>query len=84
MIDEMPTAVLPQFADEGFPVREVEDRRRGREVLLNQHDSPRPVEHPQGERALGPCDLVVVELHGIDSAAAKFVVLGVRPEDGSE
>jgi hypothetical protein len=31
-----------------------------------------------------PANLVVVELHGIDGAAAESVVLGVGPEDGRE
>src|SRR5579864_9314355 len=42
------------------------------------------MKHTQRETALGARDLIVIELHGIDGAAAKFVVLGVRPEDGGE
>ena len=40
--------------------------------------------HAQREAALLTGDLVVVELHGIDGAAAESVVLGVGPEDGRE
>src|SRR5271167_4371388 len=38
------------------------------------------MEHAQREAALGASDLVVIELHGVDGAAAKFVVLRIRSE----
>jgi len=37
------------------------------------------------EKLLGArVSLIVIELHRIDGAAAKFVVLGVRPEDRTQ
>ena len=38
------------------------------------------MKHAQRKAALRARDLVVVQLHGIDGPAAKFVVLRVRPE----
>ena len=42
------------------------------------------MEHAQGEGSLGAGHLVVIELHGVDGAAAVGVVLGVGAEDGGE
>ena len=42
------------------------------------------MEHAQREAALRAGDLVVIELHGIDGPAAKFVVLRIRPEDRTQ
>src|SRR5579859_4279512 len=42
------------------------------------------MEHAQREATLRARDLVVIELHGIDGAAAKFVVLRIRSEDRTQ
>ena len=42
------------------------------------------MEHAQREAALRARDLVVIELHRIDGAAAEFVVLRVRAEDRTQ
>jgi hypothetical protein len=51
---------------------------------LNQHDAPRAMEHAQQEAALRAGDLVVIELHGINGPAAKFVVLRIGAEDRAQ
>ena len=55
-----------------------------RNILLDHHDAPRAMEHPQRKRALHPRDLVVIQLHGIDAAAAECIILRVRSENGGE
>jgi hypothetical protein len=42
------------------------------------------MEHPQGEGALGAGHLIVVQLHGVDAAAAKLIILGVGSENGGQ
>ncbi len=59
---------------------EVEQRRWRGDVVLDELDAPRPVEHPKRERALFAGHLVLVPLHRVDGPAAELVVLGVRPE----
>ena len=73
-----------QFRLEYFPGGEVKDRGRGTQVLLNHENAPGAVKTAQGERPLHSRHLVVVKLHGIDRAAAKLVILGVRTEYGRE
>lgn len=42
------------------------------------------MKHTEGKAALNPGDLIVIEFHGIDSAAAVFVIAGVRSEDAGK
>ena len=51
---------------------------------MDQHDAPGAMEHSQGESALSASHLIMVQLHGIDGAAAKFVVLRIRPKNGAQ
>jgi hypothetical protein len=67
--------VRRQFADEALTRGKVEDGARSRDVLLEKHQAPAAVEHAQGERPLLARDLVVIELHRIDAAAAVLIVL---------
>ena len=71
-----------QFAFEGLSSREVQDRRGGRYIGLDHHDAPAAVEHPERKGALSPCDLVVIQLHRVDCAAAEFIVARVGSEHG--
>ena len=64
--------------------REVEHRAGCRNVLLNHHQSPRAVEHAQRKAVLRAGDLVVVQLHRIDGAAAEFIVLRVGAKSRRE
>ena len=73
-----------EFALKLLQGREVEQRAGSGDVLLNHHQSPRAVEHAQRKAALLAGDLVVIKLHGIDGAAAEFVVLRVGSENRSE
>src|SRR5947209_1170843 len=74
--------VLAQFAGERLTCGEVENAARSRNVRLNHHDSPGAMKHPQRETALGARDLVVIELHWVDGAAAEFVILRIGTKDG--
>src|SRR6185437_12679423 len=68
-----------------FAARGKVEQGAGRgDVLLNHHNAPGTVEHTQGERALLTRDLVVVELHRIDGAAAEFIILGVGAKNGGQ
>ena len=42
------------------------------------------MEHAQRKAALLARDLVVIQLHGIDGAAAEFVILRIRSEDRTQ
>ena len=42
------------------------------------------MKHAQREAALRAGYLVVIKLHGIDGAAAKFIVLRIRPKDRTQ
>jgi hypothetical protein len=53
-------------------------------VRLDQHDAPGPMEHPQRKAALRARNLIVIELHRIDGAAAEFVVSRVRAENRTQ
>ena len=70
--------------DESILCRKVQERARRIDVGLEQHQSKGAVEHPQGEAALHPGDLVVVELHGIDRPAAIRIILRIGAEDAGE
>ena len=87
MMLEMPTMSYwwaCQFLDEALAGGEVEHRAGRGDVVLDEDDAPRPVEHAQRERALLARHLVVVELHRVDRPAAELVVLGVGTEHGRE
>ena len=71
-----------QFPLEDLACRKVEHRARGGDVPLDHHQAPGAVKHPQGERALLARHLVVVQLHGVDTAAAELVVLRVGSKHG--
>jgi hypothetical protein len=74
----------PDLVHEAVEGREVEERAGRVEIGLDEHQAPRAVEHAQGEDVLHPRDLVVVELHGIDGAAAVLVVARVGAEHARE
>jgi hypothetical protein len=42
------------------------------------------MKHAQRKAALPACNLIVVELHRVDGAAAKFVILRVWAENGTQ
>ena len=73
-------ALVRELADEARTGREIEQRRWRGDVVLDEHDAPRTVEHPQRERALLAGHLVLVQLHRVDRPAAELVVLRVGPE----
>ena len=73
-----------QFALEALQGREVEQRAGGGDVALDHHQAPGAMEHAQRKAALLARDLVVIKLHGIDGAAAEFVVARVRAEDRAQ
>ncbi len=73
-----------EFAGKVFTRREIEHRAGRRNILLDHHDSPRPVKHTQRESALRPRHLVVVKLHGIDGPRTKLIVLRVRTENRTQ
>ena len=52
-----------------------------RDVLLQEHQAPRAVEHAQRKRPLLASDLVVVQLRRIDRPRSKLVVHGEWLED---
>ena len=73
-----------EFLSKGFAGGEIQHCGGRGDVLLDHQDTPRAVEHAQGERPLLAGHLVVVQLHRIDLAAAEFIVLGVGTKDGTE
>ena len=72
-------AVFGQFPREGLAGGKVEDCRGRRDILLDHHDAPGAMEHPQGEGALRSRYLVVVKLHRVHPPATVLVVLAVLP-----
>src|SRR5208283_3987648 len=62
-----------KFALEVLESGEVEQRAGRGDIPLDHHQSPGAVEHAKREAALLTRDLVVIQLHGIDGAAAEFV-----------
>lgn len=54
------------------------------DILADQHQPPRAVEHPQGKRALNPRHLILVQLHRIDRATPIFIITGERTKHTSE
>ena len=73
-----------QLACESLARGEIEHRGGSGDVLLDHHDAPGAMKHAQRERSLLARYLVVVQLHGIDGAAAELVVLRIRTEYGAE
>ena len=73
-----------KLLDESLQRGEVEHGARGLDVRGNEHDPPTAVEHPQGEGALGASDLVVIQLHRVQPAAAVLVVHAVGAEDAGQ
>src|SRR5262249_41023772 len=69
------------FADEALARGEVEHSAGAGDVVLQQHEPPRPVEQPQRERALLARDLVVIELRRINGARSELVVCREGFED---
>ena len=73
-----------EFLDEALARRKVEQGGRRGNVLLDQHDAPRAMMHPERERPLRSRHLVVIELKRIDRSAAKFVILRKGPKYGAQ
>ena len=87
MMPEMPTmsySVEVSSCSKALQSWEIEQRAGRGDVALDHHQSPGAVEHAQREAALRARDLVVIQLHGIDGAAAEFVVLRVGAEDRAQ
>jgi hypothetical protein len=76
--------IFDQLALETLQVGKIQQRAGRRNVVLDHHQAPRAMEHAQRKAALSAGNLVVVELHGIDGAAAIFVILCVRAENGTQ
>ena len=61
------------------------DHRGGRgDVPLDHENAPRAVEHTEREWPLFAGHLIVIQLHRVDFAAPEFIVLRIRPKDGTE
>ena len=73
-----------QFRFEVFARWKIQDCGGRRDVLLDHQDAPRAMKHAEGKRPLLTRHLVVIELHGVDLAAAELVVLRVRTKHGTE
>ena len=73
-----------QFGFEGLARGKIQDRGGRGDVLLDHQDAPGAVKHAEGERPLLTGHLVVIQLHGVDLAAAELVVLRVGTENGTE
>ena len=73
-----------EFLFEALERGEVEQRAGRRDVTLNHHQTPGAVKHAQRETALRARDLVVIQLHRIDGAAAELVVARIGPEDRTQ
>ena len=69
--------MLLELASKVLPRGEIQHGAWGRDIGLNEHDAPGAVKHAQRKAALGARDLVVIELHGVDGAAAELVILRV-------
>lgn len=76
--------VRGQFPSKSFPCGKIQHAAGSRDICLNQHDAPGAMEHAQREAALRAGNLVVIELHGIDGSASKFVILRIGPEDRTQ
>ena len=70
--------------EEPFLGRIVQQRARGLQVDLDQHQSPRPMERTEREGVLHPRHLVVKQLHRDDQPVAVLIVLGVGAEDADQ
>ncbi len=69
---------------EVFASGKIKDGAGRGNVCLDQHDAPGTMEHAQRKAALRACDLIVIELHRIDGAAAELIVSRVRAEDRTQ
>src|ERR1700690_574242 len=74
----------PQLGSELLARRKIQQRRGVDQVLLDHHQTPGSVEHANRELALLARDLVVIQLHGIDGAAAEIVSLGVGAKNAAQ
>jgi hypothetical protein len=72
------------LALEVFSSGEIKNGAGRGNIRLDQHDAPGTMEHPQRKAALRACDLIVIELHRIDGAAAELVVSRVWAEDRTQ
>jgi hypothetical protein len=70
-----------EFALEVLTAGEVEDGAGGGDIFLDHHDAPGAVKHAKRESALRTGHLIVIKLHGVNGAAAKFIVLRIRTKD---
>jgi len=64
--------------------REIKNGAGRGNIRLDQHNAPGAMEHAQRKAALRACDLIVIELHRIDGAAAELVVSRVRAENRTQ
>ncbi len=62
----------------------VQQRARGLQVHLDEHEPPGSIERAKREGMLDPRHLVVVQLHRVDHAAAVLIVLSVGAEDAEQ
>src|SRR5271165_4664403 len=74
----------PSTSLEAVQGREVEQRAGRGDVALDHHQAPGAMKHAEREAALRARYLVVIELHGIDGAAAEFVIARVRTENRAQ
>ena len=66
--------------DEPFLRGKVQERARGLQVHLDEHQPPGAVEGAKREGMLHPRHLVVIQLHRVDQAAAVLIVLSIGAE----
>jgi hypothetical protein len=64
--------------------REIKNGAGRGNIRLDQHNAPGAMEHAQRKAALRACDLIVIELHRVDGAAAELVVSRVRAENRTQ
>ena len=76
--------IVLQFLHETVEGGEIQQDARRVDVSLDDHQPEGAMEHPQGERPLPPCHLVLVQLHGVDFSAAVFIVAGIGAEDAGQ
>ena len=72
------------FLNESLLRRKVEQRARGVDIRLNEHQSPGTMKCTQREGALHAGHLVLVQFHRVDPPTAARVVFSVGSKDADE